>query len=139
MHRIAIGDPQGISHELFAKLRIWMVDGESGRQELYPRGYGSLGLTGCGHWRCLVEVWNRVHVDFSLRHADGKRGTATRKRSFAVASQCNFSCRDFWSVIAPGARWAAPWAVLQNGQFYKLRNDGSVPLICPTCQNVFAG
>ena len=29
MHRIAIGDPQCISHELFAKLRIWMVDGVS--------------------------------------------------------------------------------------------------------------
>ena len=28
---------------------------------------------------------------------------------------------------------AGPWA------FYKLRDDGTVPLICPTCQNVFAG
>jgi hypothetical protein len=29
--------------------------------------------------------------------------------------------------------WAGPWAS------YKLRNDAIVPLICPTCQNVFAG
>jgi hypothetical protein len=35
--------------------------------------------------------------------------------------------------VAPGARWAAPWAS------YKLRDDAIVPLICPTCQNVFAG
>jgi hypothetical protein len=31
------------------------------------------------------------------------------------------------------ARWAGPWA------FYKWRDAGIVPLICPTCQNVFAG
>ena len=29
MHRVTIGDPQCVRHELFAKLRIWMVDGES--------------------------------------------------------------------------------------------------------------
>jgi hypothetical protein len=29
--------------------------------------------------------------------------------------------------------FAGPWA------FYKLRDGGTVPLICPTCQNVFAG
>jgi hypothetical protein len=27
----------------------------------------------------------------------------------------------------------------RHGRFYKLRDDGMVPLICPTCQNVFAG
>src|SRR5882724_9229904 len=27
----------------------------------------------------------------------------------------------------------------RHGQSYKLRDDGMVPLICPTCQNVFAG
>jgi hypothetical protein len=115
MHRIAIGDPQGISHELFAKVRIWMVDGEAVWQELDPRGCGSLGLAGCGRWRCLVEVWNRVHVDFSsgTRMASA-RGTATRQRSFAVASRCNFNCGDFWPVVAPRARWAAPWAILKN-------------------------
>src|SRR5712675_439074 len=32
-----------------------------------------------------------------------------------------------------GRCWAGPWA------FCKLRDDGIVPLICPTCQNVFAG
>ena len=29
MHRVTIGDPQCVRHELFAKLRIWMVDAES--------------------------------------------------------------------------------------------------------------
>jgi len=29
MHCVTIGDPQCIRHELFAKLRIWMVDAES--------------------------------------------------------------------------------------------------------------
>jgi hypothetical protein len=29
MHRIAIGDPQCVRHESFAKLRIRMVDAES--------------------------------------------------------------------------------------------------------------
>ncbi len=29
MHRVTIGDPQRVRHELFAKLRIWMVDGVS--------------------------------------------------------------------------------------------------------------
>jgi hypothetical protein len=29
MHRIAIGDSQCIRQELFAKLRIWMIDGET--------------------------------------------------------------------------------------------------------------
>src|SRR5467141_3737495 len=32
-----------------------------------------------------------------------------------------------------GRCWAGPWA------FCKLRDDGIVPLICPTCQNVFEG
>jgi hypothetical protein len=27
----------------------------------------------------------------------------------------------------------------RHRRFYKLRDDGMVPLICPTCQNVFAG
>ena len=40
MHRVAIGDPQCVRHELFAKLRIWMVDRESVRQEFYPRSCG---------------------------------------------------------------------------------------------------
>jgi hypothetical protein len=43
-----------------------------------PRGCGSPGLTGCGWCRCLVEVWNWVHVDVSsgTRMASA-RGSAT--------------------------------------------------------------
>jgi hypothetical protein len=47
MHRFAIGDPQCISHELFADFRIWMVDGESVRLKLYSRGCGSFGVVSC--------------------------------------------------------------------------------------------
>jgi hypothetical protein len=44
MHRFAIGDPHGVDHELFADFRVWMVDGESVRLQLDPRGCGSFGL-----------------------------------------------------------------------------------------------
>ena len=51
------------------------------------------------------------------------RGTATRKRLFAVASRCDFNCRDVWPVIAPRARWAAAWAVLQIARRYNCAAD----------------
>ncbi len=38
---------------------------------------------------------------------------------------------------APIAIVIAP--VRKSGAFCKLRDDGIVPLICPTCQNVIAG
>ena len=42
--------------------------------------------------------------------------------------------KDFLPAIAPRTRCrAGPWA------FCKLRDDGIVPLICPSSQNVFAG
>ena len=63
MHRFAVGDPQCISHELFAELRIRMVDGEAVRQKFYPWGCGSFGLVGCGDrgWHS-GEVRSGVHV-----------------------------------------------------------------------------
>jgi hypothetical protein len=51
MHRLAVGDPQGISHELIADFRVWMVDGESVRLKLYPWGWDGFGLVGCGDRR----------------------------------------------------------------------------------------
>jgi hypothetical protein len=57
-------------------------------------------------------------------------------RAFAVASRCNFNCGQgfFACNRAGGARCrAGPWT------FCKWRDDRIVPLICPTCQNVFAG
>ena len=71
MHRFAIGDPQGVRHQPFAELRIWMVDGEAVRLKLYPRGCGSFGLVGCGGCRWHREVRSGVHVEISLRHARG--------------------------------------------------------------------
>ncbi len=87
MHRIAICDPQCVRHQPFAKLRIWMVDGESMWQELYPRGCGSLGLIGCGHCRCLVEVWNCFHVDISS-------GTRIAKRARFGNAQAIVRCGE---------------------------------------------
>ena len=74
-------------HEPFAMLRIWMVDGETVRQELYPRGCGSLGLIGCGHCRCLVEVWNCAHVDISS-------GTRVAKRARFGNAQAIVRCGE---------------------------------------------
>ena len=45
-----------------------------------------------------------------------------------------FRCKDFLPAIAP----TSPLLGKARG-VYKLRDDASVPLICPTCQNVFAG
>src|SRR5712675_950829 len=136
MHRIAIGDPQCVRHQPFAMLRIWMVDGETVWQELYPRGCGSLGLIGCGHCRCLVEVWNCVHVDISLGHAH-RKARAVRQRagdhSLWRAGATSIVGKDFLPAIAPKSSLLG-WAM-----GVLLRDDGIVPLICPTCQNVFAG
>jgi len=35
--------------------------------------------------------------------------------------------------------WACHRAESPTGSFAKSANDGTMPLICPTCQNVFAG
>src|SRR5882757_6563922 len=128
MHRIAIGDPQCVRHQPFAKLRIWMLDGETVWQELYPRGCGSLGLTGCGHCRCLVEVWNSVHVDISsgTRMASA-RGSATRRRSFPVRAGTT-SMVGIFGLIAPDS----PSGRAVSGQ--NLRDVAIMPVICPTCQ-----
>ena len=87
MHRIAIGDPQCVCHELFAQLRIRMVDGESVWQQFYPHASGSLGSSGCGHCRCLVEVWNCVHVDISS-------GTRIAKRARFDNAQAIVRCGE---------------------------------------------
>jgi hypothetical protein len=89
------------------------------------------GLAGCGGWRCLVEVWNWIHIGYLLLHAHRKR--VQRVSDHSPREPVSFQFRNVWSVIAPRARRARPWAV------YQLRDDRLVPLICPTCQNVFAG
>src|SRR6202171_572574 len=135
MHRIAIGDPQCVCHELFAQLRIRMVDGVSVWQQFYPHASGSLGSSGCGYRRCLVEVWNCVHVDISS-------GTHRKRARFGNAQaiircgepvQLQLWVRIFCLQSRRGTRCrTGPWA------FYKWRDNEIVSLICPTCQNVFA-
>ena len=51
MHRVAVGGPQRVNHELFAEFRIRMVDGDAVRLKFDPRGCGGFGLVGCGDRR----------------------------------------------------------------------------------------
>ena len=93
MHRIAIGDPQGVRHQLFTELRIRKVDGESLWRSFYLQGRaapfgarpparknarGCPGLTGCPYCRCLVEIWNCGHVDISSGAHDKRAGLRQR-------------------------------------------------------------
>jgi hypothetical protein len=112
---------------------------ESVRQELHPRGlrqpwFGGLRLLALS-CRGLELCSRRFLLGRGMARAVRRR--ASDHSPWRAGG--NFNCRDFWTVIAPGARWAAPRAILQNGPSYKLRDDGIVPLICPTCQNVFMG
>src|SRR6266481_1172308 len=93
--------------------------------------------------RCLVEVWNCVHaVSPRARASEARAARQREKRPFAVASRCNFGepmqlelwVRIFLPAIAPKGPLSG-----RAMAFCKLRDDGIVPLICPTCQNVFAG
>src|SRR6266481_6246647 len=77
IHRVAIGDSQCVRHQLFAELRIRMVDGESVRQKLYPRGCDGLGLVGREDRRWHGEVRSAVHVDIP-RQARRKRAVRLR-------------------------------------------------------------
>jgi hypothetical protein len=61
-----------------------------------------------------------------LRARNGKR-MAMRQRSPAVAWRCHFND----GIL--GCMRAGP-----EGDICKWRENGFVPLICPTCQNVFA-
>jgi hypothetical protein len=94
-------------------------------------------LTGCSLCRCLAEVWNCVHVDISSGTRIGSaRGSATREATLRCDEpvQLQLWVRMFCLQSRRSARCrTGPWT------FCKLRDDGIVPLICPTCQNVFVG
>jgi hypothetical protein len=77
-------------------------------------GCGSLGSVGCGHCRCLVDVWNFVHVNISSSaRMAGARGSATRRRSFAAREpvQLQLWVRMFCLQSRRSARRAGPWAI----------------------------
>ena len=91
MHRFAVGDPQCIRHQLFAELRIRMVDGEAVRQSFIRGAAAALvgsvaaivvGMAGSG------AVFMSGFPSASARQA---RGSATRRRSLAAARRCNFN------------------------------------------------
>jgi hypothetical protein len=69
MHRVAVGGPQCISHQLFAELGIRMVDGDAVRLQFDPRGCGSFGWVGCGDRRRDRGVGSGVHGEVPRRHA----------------------------------------------------------------------
>jgi hypothetical protein len=54
-------------------------------------------------------------------------------RRFHIRRFIAARAREYFRSIGAPRFFAGPWA------FYKLRDGGTVPLICPTCQNVFAG
>src|SRR5882724_5491408 len=104
------------------------------------------------YWcRCLVEVWNCVHVDISSGSRIGKRArlgnargdpslwradaTSASPMQLRRAGATSIAGKDFLPAIAleEPVVGQGPWA------FCKWRDDGIVPLIFPTCQNVFAG
>src|SRR5712671_4949953 len=70
------------------------------------------------------------------RASESARGSATREATLRCGEpmQLQLWVRIFCLQSRQRARCrAGPRA------FCKLRDDGTVPLICPTCQNVFAG
>jgi hypothetical protein len=69
------------------------------------------------------------------RASESARGCATRRPSFAVACRCNFNLGRVFCL--PSRRTARYWA--ESSAFYKWRDAGIVPLICPTCQNISSG
>jgi hypothetical protein len=48
LHRVAIGDPELLRHQLFAARGIRMIDGKSLRRENEARRIDGLALRGCG-------------------------------------------------------------------------------------------
>jgi len=61
-----------------------------------------------------------------------RAGSATRRRSFAAVSRCNFNCLEgFSAAIAPKS------PLLREGDYKDCGDDEGMPLICPTCQLFF--
>ena len=96
------------------------------------RSCGRPGSIGCGYGLCLSRS-RTVFASISPRARawESARGSATRERSFAVASRCNFNRGQGFFCLQSrrSARCrGGPWA------FDDLRDDELVPVICPTCQ-----
>ena len=138
MHRIAIGDPQGVRHQLLRqapdldgrwRIRVVRVLPAGLRQPWFDR-LRPLPLPCCGSGTVFTSISPRARASLSAC------GSATRRRSFAAREPVQL---QLWLWIfglqsrRSGRCRAGPWMSI------KLRDDGIVPLICPTCQNVFAG
>jgi hypothetical protein len=91
------------------------------RQELYPRGCGSLDLIGCGYRRCHVEIGSGIHIDIP-RHAH-------RKRAFGNAQaiiRCGEPVQIQWwvrifarrgaeePIVAEGRGHLTDWAMMKE-------------------------
>jgi len=102
IHRFAVGYPQRVHHELFAELRIGMVDGETVRREPYPRDGGSFSRVGCGDRGWHSEVRSGVHVNIPW-HARGKRAVRPRAgdRSLRRGGAISMVGEDFSAAIGP--------------------------------------
>ena len=64
------------------------------------------------------------------------RGSATREATRRCGEPVQL---QWWVNFLPAIALEEPCCRAGPWAFCKLRDDGIVPLICPTCQNVFAG
>ncbi|MGY4422447.1 hypothetical protein ACVWY2_004896 [Bradyrhizobium sp. JR6.1] len=124
LHRVAIGYAQCVRHQLFAELRVRMVDGVSARREFDPRGCGSRGLIGCGRRRRHGDVRCSGHVGCPWN----ARGARAGDRSLRAPVRCQL-CGGVGRKRTRRARWCG-----RGGVFARFRNIGKIPLSCPTCQ-----
>jgi hypothetical protein len=78
MHRIAIGDPQGIRHQLFAKFRVWMMENPSGKN--FIRGAAAALVWPVAAIGVVLSRSGTVFMSISPR-ARGWQARAVRQRA----------------------------------------------------------
>src|SRR6185437_10190784 len=129
IHGFAIACPERVRHQLFAEIRIGMLDGESVRQEPYPRGFGSFGRVRCGARGGPGEVWNGAHVETPWRAPERavrpREGHRSPRGTGAISiGGGGFLDRNDGRRVRYGGLTGVTG----------LREDEQKPLICPTCQ-----
>jgi hypothetical protein len=102
--------------------------------KLYPRGFSWVGLLGCGDRRCHREVGSGVHVEIPCRRAASARfGHAQAIVRCGGPVQFKLGVR----IFSRKSQTDAP-TIVEATVFTAFRNNGRMPLICPTCQVAFS-
>src|SRR5215510_11408867 len=97
IHRVAIGDSQRVRRQLFAEIRIRMVDGESVRREFYSRGCGSFGRVGRG----IVVGSVRSAAVFMWRFPGTRAASARSGHAQAIVRRGKPVQFQWWVRILP--------------------------------------